>query len=69
MHNANVLGKIDHQFNGRDQFSVRYSLYDVSSSNSRGAGGTNAPSASAGLDNLDQTDRVQQHADAVARGR
>ena len=25
----NVLGKIDHQFSGRDQFSVRYSLYDV----------------------------------------
>jgi hypothetical protein len=55
VHNANVLGKIDHQFNGRDQFSVRYSLYDVTSSNSRGAGGTNAPSASAGLDNRDQT--------------
>jgi carboxypeptidase family protein len=55
VHNANVLGKIDHQFNGRDQFSVRYSLYDVTSTNSRGAGGTNAPSASAGLDNRDQT--------------
>ena len=55
VHNANVLGKIDHQFNGRDQFSIRYSLYDVTSSNSRGAGGTNAPSASAGLDNRDQT--------------
>jgi hypothetical protein len=55
VHNANVLGKIDHQFNGRDLFSVRYSLYDVASSNSRGAGGTNAPSASSGLDNRDQT--------------
>ena len=51
----NVLGKVDHQFNGSDQFSVRYSLYDVTSSNSRGAGALNAPSASAGLDNLDQT--------------
>jgi hypothetical protein len=52
---TNVLGKVDHQFNGKDQFSVRYSLYDVTSSNSRGAGGLNAPSASAGLDNLDQS--------------
>lgn len=50
----NVLGKVDHAFNGRDQLSVRYSLYDVSSSNSRGAGGLSAPSASQGLDNTDQ---------------
>jgi hypothetical protein len=52
---SNVLAKIDHQLNGHDQLSVRYSLYDVSSSNSRGAGALNAPSASAGLDNIDQT--------------
>ena len=52
---VNVLGKVDHQFNGKDQFTVRYSLYDVTSSNSRGAGALNASSASAGLDNLDQT--------------
>ena len=50
----NVLGKVDHAFSGRDQMSLRYSLYDVSSRNSRGAGGLSAPSASAGLDNLDQ---------------
>ncbi|MGE3179000.1 MAG: TonB-dependent receptor, partial [Vicinamibacterales bacterium] len=50
---TNLLGKVDHQFNGRDQFSVRYSLYDIASSNSRGAGGLSAPSASSGLDNLD----------------
>ena len=50
----NVLGKVDHAFNGRDQLSVRYSLYDVTSRNSRGAGGLSAPSASAGLDNRDQ---------------
>ena len=36
------------------QFSVRYGRYDVSSTNSRGAGGLSAPSASAGLDNTDQ---------------
>jgi outer membrane receptor protein involved in Fe transport len=52
---TNALGKVDHQFNGRDQFAVRYSLYDINSSNARGAGGLNAPSASSGLDNFDQT--------------
>ena len=55
VHSVNVLGKIDHQFRANDHFSVRYSLYDVTSSNSRGAGALNAPSASAGLDNQDQT--------------
>jgi len=55
VHMVNFLGKVDHQLGSRDLFSVRYSLYDVSSSNSRGAGGLSAPSASAGLDNIDQT--------------
>ena len=52
---VNVLAKVDHQFNGKDQFTVRYSLYDVTSTNSRGAGALNASTASAGLDNIDQT--------------
>jgi Carboxypeptidase regulatory-like domain/TonB dependent receptor len=51
---TNLLAKVDHQLNGRDQFSVRYTLYDVAAENSRGAGGLNAPSASAALDNRDQ---------------
>ena len=51
---SNFLGKIDHQLSGTDQFSVRYSLYKVTSANSRGAGALSAPSASAGLDNIDQ---------------
>jgi len=51
---VNLLGKIDHDFSGRDQLSVRYALYDVSSDRSRGAGGLSAPSASAGLANRDQ---------------
>jgi hypothetical protein len=55
VHSTHVLGKVDHQFSGRDQFSVRYSLYDVTSTNSRGAGGISAASASAGLDNIDHT--------------
>ena len=50
----NMLAKVDHAFTGRDQLSVRYSLYDVTSENSRGAGGLSAPSGSAGLDNRDQ---------------
>jgi len=52
---TNVFGKVDHQINDEDQLGVRYALYHVTSTNSRGAGGLSAPSASAGLDNLDQT--------------
>jgi len=52
---TNVLGKIDHQVSGGHQLAVRYALYDVSSANSRGAGGLSTPSASAALDNVDQT--------------
>ena len=55
VHNTNFLGKVDHQFGLNDQFSVRYSLYDVHSNASRGAGALNAVSASAGLDDTDQT--------------
>ncbi len=52
---TNVLGKVNHQVSGRDQLSVRYSLYGVGSDNSRGAGGLSAPSASSALHNRDQT--------------
>jgi len=55
VHSTHALGKIDYQLNGRDQMGVRYSFYKVMSDNSRGAGGTNAPSSSAGLDNIDHT--------------
>ena len=55
VHNTNAFAKLDHQFSDRDQFSLRYSIYHASSSNSRGAGGLSATSASAGLDNTDQT--------------
>lgn len=58
VHSTNFLAKMDHQFSQKDQFSARYSLYDVNSSNSRGAGGLSAPSASAGLDDTDQTAAV-----------
>jgi hypothetical protein len=55
VHNTNFFAKVDHQLSDNDQFSVRYNLYDVHSQNSRGAGGLSAPTASAGLDNTDQT--------------
>jgi hypothetical protein len=55
VHSTHALGKVDYQLNGRDQMSVRYSLYKLTSDNSRGAGGTSAASASAALDNVDHT--------------
>jgi Carboxypeptidase regulatory-like domain/TonB dependent receptor-like, beta-barrel len=55
VHNVNFLGKVDHQFSSKDQFSIRYSLYDVNARNSRGAGALSAPTASSDLDNKDQT--------------
>ena len=67
VHNTNFLAKVDHQFGGNDQFSVRYSLYDVHSNNSRGAGALNAVSASAGLDNTDQTVAVSNVATLSSR--
>jgi hypothetical protein len=54
VHTLNLMAKADHQLNGSDFLNVRYALYHVASDNSRGAGGLNAPSASAGLDNVDQ---------------
>ena len=55
VHNSNLFAKVDHQFSSSDQLSVRYSLYHVTATNSRGAGGLSAPSASANLDDTDQT--------------
>jgi hypothetical protein len=52
---TNLMGKIDQETNARGRFGVKFSLYDVSSQNARGAGGLNAPSASSNLDNLDWT--------------
>jgi outer membrane receptor protein involved in Fe transport len=51
----NYLAKVDRSLSPRNQFDARYSLYKVTSQNSRGAGGLNAPSGSAALDNLDQS--------------
>lgn len=67
VHNTNFLAKVDHQFSQEDQFSVRYSLYDVHSTNSRGAGGISAASASSALDNTDQTIAASNVATLSAR--
>jgi len=55
VHSTNLLGKIDHQFSGADQLTVRYALYDVTSDNARGVGNLNAPSGSTWLDNRDRS--------------
>src|SRR3954447_2781618 len=47
---TNYVGTIDHQASPREQLSVKYSFYDLSATNARGAGALSAPSASAGLD-------------------
>src|SRR5258707_127452 len=52
---TNVHARVDQQVSGADQVSVRYGQYNVTSSNSRGAGGIGAPSGSAALDNVDRT--------------
>src|SRR5580765_5333290 len=54
VHSTNVLAKVDHRVSAADQLTLRYSQYDVSSTNARNAGGIAAPSASTGVDNVDR---------------
>ncbi len=55
VHSANLLAKADHRVSAADQLTLKYSLYDVTSDNSRGAGALNAPTASTPLDNVDHS--------------
>ena len=48
-----LLAKGDHQLRGGDHVGVRFTMYTVASDHARGAGALSAPTASAGLDNLD----------------
>ncbi len=64
---TNVLAKLAHEVSGRDRLELRYSLYDVGAANARGAGGLSAPSASSGLENLDQTLAVSNTLTLTAR--
>jgi hypothetical protein len=50
---TNLLAKTDHEMSNRNRLGIRYSLYDIKSENSRGAGGLNASTASSALDNRD----------------
>ena len=54
VHTVMALGKVDHHFERRGQLTVRYSAYTADSENARGAGGLATPSASSGLNNIDQ---------------
>jgi len=63
----NFLARIDHHVNAADEFSLRYSLYEVDSRNSRGVGGLSAVSAAAGLHDLDQTLAVSNIATLSAK--
>ncbi len=51
----NFFFKVDHKVSNKDQLSARYSLYHVSSINSRNAGGLTYTSGGANLNDLDQT--------------
>ncbi len=51
----NFFFKVDHKVSGKDQLTARYSLYHVSSINSRNAGGLTYTSGGANLNDLDQT--------------
>jgi carboxypeptidase family protein len=52
---TNLFGRLDHRINDSNQFSARYSLYNISALNSRTVGGLNAVSRGTNLDNRDQT--------------
>src|SRR5262249_3342958 len=67
VHSGNFLGKIDHQITPRDLFSARYSVYQVTSANSRGVGGLSAVTAGAALDNTDQTVAISNIATLSSR--
>jgi hypothetical protein len=51
----NFFFKVDHKVSEKDQLTARYSLYHVTSINSRNAGGLTYTSGGANLNDLDQT--------------
>ena len=52
---SNLLFRVEHQINRSNQFSARYSLYQINSINARNVGGLNAVSRGTALNNRDQT--------------
>lgn len=57
---TNFLFRFDHQFNQSNQFSARYSLYEIDSINARNVGGLNAVSRGTALTDRDQTITASQ---------
>jgi hypothetical protein len=52
---TNLFARVDHRLNASNLLTARYSLYDISSINSRNVGGLNAVSRGTALENRDQT--------------
>ncbi|HEY0544700.1 MAG TPA: carboxypeptidase regulatory-like domain-containing protein [Pyrinomonadaceae bacterium] len=52
---TNFFARVDHKLNNSNLLTARYSLYDISASNSRNVGGLNAVSRGTALGDLDQT--------------
>lgn len=52
---TNLFARLDHRLNGSNLLTARYSLYDISSINSRTVGGLNDVSRGTNLETLDQT--------------
>jgi hypothetical protein len=51
---TNLFGRLDHELTNTDRLTLRYSLYDIASTNARNVGGLNAISRGSALDNRDQ---------------
>jgi hypothetical protein len=64
---TNYFARVDHQLSSSNQFIARYSLYDISSPNSRSVGSLNAVSRGTRLDNRDQTVALSDVAALSAR--
>lgn len=52
---TNFFARVDHRINAANLLTARYSLYDISASNSRTVGGLNSVSRGTNLSDLDQT--------------
>ena len=55
---TNLLARVDHNLNERNQLNARYSLYHITAATSRTVGGLNSVSRGSGLDDTDQTVEV-----------
>ncbi|HEV7906365.1 MAG TPA: TonB-dependent receptor [Pyrinomonadaceae bacterium] len=51
---TNLFGRLDHELANTDRLTLRYSLYDIESTNARNVGGLNATSRGSALGNRDQ---------------